>query len=113
MKIDKDIDALIKENYTGSIVSFSEDIGRFFSVKRIFKKQLLKSSLFNNEKNVKVLANLVYILFNFFSISLTNEIFEHILEPEELELWKSVFFVLGKTKVSVNPEFEEFLRVNL
>lgn len=113
MKINKDIDELIKRHYTGSIVSFSDDIGRFFSVKRILKKQLVKNGLNQNPHNVRLLANHIQILFNFFTEELTCEIFEEILDEEECILWSSVLHVIGKQDISYNKEFEQFLRENL
>lgn len=113
MKINKDINELIKKHYTGSIVSFSDDIGRFFSVKRILKKQLLKNGLNQNPHTVRLLANHIQILFNFFTENLTYQIFEEILEEEEYMLWNSVLYVLGRSNTSYNKDFERFLRENL
>lgn len=113
MKINRDIDNLIKNNYKGSVISFEEDIGRFFAVKRVFKKHLLKESLFSSEKNVKVIANNVYIIFNLFSEDVALNVFEDILEPEEFELYQSLLFAMGKTTTSVNDDFEKFLKENL
>lgn len=113
MKINKDIDNLIKNNYKGSIISFEEDIGRFFAVKRMLKKHLSKESLFYTEKNVKVMANHIYILFNLFNREVALVVFTDILEPEEYKLYQSVLFALGVTNKSINAEFEEFLKENL
>lgn len=113
MKINKDIDELIKKNYTGSIVSFADDIGKFFSVKRTLKKQLTKGGLNQNPHNVRLLVNYIQILFNFFSEDLTGQIFEEILDEEEYLLWKSVLHVMGKIDTSYNQEFEDFLRDNI
>lgn len=113
MKISKDIDRLIKDNYKGSIISFEEDIGRFFAVKRMLKKHVLKESLYSTEKNVKVMANHIFILFNLFNRDLTHKVFEEVLEPDELLLYKSVTFSLGVTPESFNSEFEQFIRENL
>lgn len=113
MKISKDVDTLIKNNYKGSIISFEEDIGRFFSVKRILKKHNIKDTLYNSEKNIKVMANHIFILFNLFDEDVTHQVFEQVLDEDEHRLYQSMIFAMGRSKSSVNAEFETFLMENL
>lgn len=112
MKIKKDIDNLIKENYIGSVVAFEDDIGRFFAVKRVLKKHLTKnilSDIDNIEKskmNIVSLLNQLSLLRNVFRNDILMDVFEEILESEEYFVMLSIWHCAGNTKTSVNKEFE-------
>ena len=112
MKIKKDIDILIKENYIGSVVAFEDDIGRFFIVKRVLKKHLSKQVLtdMNNldktKMNVVSLFNQISLLKNVFIGDILMDVFEEILEPDEYVIMKSIWHCMGNTKYSTNKEFE-------
>ena len=106
MKIKKDVDALIKENYIGSIVSFENDMGRFFSIKRALKKHNAKNNLTDLDTNVKSLLNQLSSLRNIFKTDIVVIILEDILEDDEYLTLQSVLFASGLSNISVNPELE-------
>jgi len=112
MKINKDIDVLIKENYMGSVVTFEDDIGRFFMVKRVLKKHILKNHLTDMESmekskmNIINLFNQISLLKNIFKSDMIMEVFEEILDIEEYVIMKSIWHCMGNTKTSTNKSFE-------
>lgn len=112
MKINKDIDSLIKDNYMGSLVSFEDDIGRFFAIKRIIKKHLVKNTLTDMETPSKSQMNLinmlnqVSLLKNVFKSDIILDVFDEILENDEMMILLSIWYCMGNTKTTYNTEFE-------
>lgn len=112
MKIKKDVDILIKENYKGAMVSFEDDIGKFFAVKRIIKKHISKNTLTddsNQEKSQMTLINLlnqVSLLKNVFKEDIILDVFEEVLENDEFAIMLSLWHCMGYSKESYNKDFE-------
>jgi len=104
MKIPNELNNILRSTYKGSIVALADDISRFYSVKRLLKKQCIKNILIDSTAHAKQVNNQIIVLFNTFGTN-TNVVFSYILEDDELEVYHDILFVLKLHYECLNEEF--------
>ena len=104
MKIPNELNNILRSTYKGSIVALADDISRFYSVKRLLKKQCIKNILTDSSAHAKQVNNQIIVLFNTFGTN-TNVVFSYILEDDELEVYHDILFVLKLHYECLNEEF--------
>ena len=104
MKIPNELNNILRSTHKGSIVALADDISRFYSVKRLLKKQCIKNILTDSSAHAKQVNNQIIVLFNTFGTN-TNVVFSYILEDDELEVYHDILFVLKLHYECLNEEF--------
>lgn len=110
MKVGNEIEKFIKNNYSGSIINFEEDIDRFMALKRLFKKHSLKNIFIDSDRHLLMAVNQTKTLLNCFELPVINKIFIIILEPNELTIWFSFIYVLNFNNISYDKNLEKLLQ---
>ncbi len=108
MKLSNRVEALLKENYKGTIIKIESDTNIFFIIKRILKKNIIHNSLSEHTKNVKILINNILFLNNIFDIETIREVFLEILDPLEYTHLSTVCVYLKLYEADID---EDFLKV--
>lgn len=112
MKIPNELNNILRSTYKGSIVALADDISRFYVVKRLLRKQCLKSILESSIPHAKQIRNQILVLFNTFG-TYANVVFSYILEDDELEVYQNILFVLKMHFECSNNEFCKIFNLNV
>lgn len=112
MKIPNELNNILRSTYKGSIVALADDISRFYSVKRLLKKQCLKNILIESTSHAKQVNNQIIVLFNTFGPN-TNVVFSYILEDDELEVYHDILYVLKLHYECLDETFCSMFHLNV